>query len=260
MYISNVIFRYTMAKSTSIIFILLFSVLFSLERLRLSIVAVVALVSTGLFLFTYKSTQFHLFGFILVECAAFSSGIRWALSQFMMQRKEIGLDHPIDLMFYLQPWLIGSTLPFALLVEGISLTEMDIDSLETMLQLIVVGGLLSFLLEITEYLLLYYTSGITLSVCNIAKEIVTLIAAHFFKHDVLTNTNFSGLLLLLSGIALHVIIKSKTNQDEETLTKNRVIKFSKLDFKSLNDEVGSKNVKSDLEVLLHRRDDDEEEF
>ncbi len=54
---------------------------------------VVASIGGGLFLFTYKSDQFDLTGFSLVELAALCAGVRWALSQFLMQRQELGENH-----------------------------------------------------------------------------------------------------------------------------------------------------------------------
>lgn len=39
-------------------------------------------------MFTYKSTQFQLNGFLLVLSASMLSGLRWTLSQKLMQRKE----------------------------------------------------------------------------------------------------------------------------------------------------------------------------
>lgn len=48
------------------------------------------LISLGLFMFTYKSTQFQLDGFLLVLSASILGGLRWTLAQLVMQRKEIG--------------------------------------------------------------------------------------------------------------------------------------------------------------------------
>ena len=76
---------YTMSKSTCIIFILVFAVLLRLERLTAALCAVIALISAGLLLFTYRSAQFDLNGFLLVEMAAASAGVRWAMSQYTMQ-------------------------------------------------------------------------------------------------------------------------------------------------------------------------------
>ncbi|XP_040431585.1 solute carrier family 35 member C2 isoform X5 [Cygnus olor] len=82
---------YTMTKSSAILFILLFSLLFKLEEMRVALVLVVLLIAGGLFMFTYKSTQFNTQGFMLVLCASFLGGIRWTLTQILMQKAELGL-------------------------------------------------------------------------------------------------------------------------------------------------------------------------
>ena len=51
---------YTITKSTSIVFILMFSLLFKLEKKHWSLIIIVIMISTGLTMFTYKSTDFHI--------------------------------------------------------------------------------------------------------------------------------------------------------------------------------------------------------
>lgn len=79
---------------------------------------VVALISSGLFLFTFESTQFNTLGFCLVLGASVLSGIRWTLSQCLTQRKDYGLSNPIDMIFHIQPWMFVTLLPLAIIVEG----------------------------------------------------------------------------------------------------------------------------------------------
>lgn len=94
---------YTMTKSSAVLFILIFSLIFKLEELRAALVLVVLLIAGGLFMFTYKSTQFNVEGFALVLGASFIGGIRWTLTQMLLQKAELGLQNPIDTMFHLQP-------------------------------------------------------------------------------------------------------------------------------------------------------------
>lgn len=60
-----------------------------------SLLLIVVMISSGLFLFTYKSTEFDLLGFILLLIASFSSGARWTLAQILMQKSKLGLHNPI---------------------------------------------------------------------------------------------------------------------------------------------------------------------
>ena len=50
----------------------------------------VLLIAGGLFMFTYKSTQFNIEGFALVLGASFIGGIRWTLTQMLLQKAELG--------------------------------------------------------------------------------------------------------------------------------------------------------------------------
>jgi len=65
---------YTMGKSSSILFIVAFSLLLKLERWRFSLGSSASLIAIGLFLFTWRSTQLDLRGLLLVELAALCTG------------------------------------------------------------------------------------------------------------------------------------------------------------------------------------------
>ena len=57
---------------------------------RPSIIAIVFFIACGLFLFTFKSTQFHMEGFLMVLSASFFGGLRWTLAQVVVQKDELG--------------------------------------------------------------------------------------------------------------------------------------------------------------------------
>ena len=54
------------------------------------LIVVVLLIASGLFMFTFKSTQFNMKGFIMVLLASFIGGIRWTLTQVLIQKAELG--------------------------------------------------------------------------------------------------------------------------------------------------------------------------
>ena len=83
---------YTMGKSTSILFIVAFSLFLKLERYHFPSNAQfwtkycrwrpvlgleACLIAAGLYLFTWKAAQFDVIGLLLVELASASTGIRW---------------------------------------------------------------------------------------------------------------------------------------------------------------------------------------
>lgn len=249
---------YTMTKSSSVIFILFFAILFKLENLSSSVLVIVILISSGLFMFTYQSTQFHLTGFILVLSASALSGLRWTLAQLVMQRKDIGLSNPIDMVYYIQPWMIASLIPLVLWIEIIPLFQDGLvvyasnlehasESLVSSVTLIsndspagriiasssdtaanekyilmtagyiLAGSFLAFLMELSEYLLLTFTSSLTLSIAGIFKEVFTLFLAYEVNGDSMTWINLLGLIVCLIGISSHVAIRvSDASLNNET--------------------------------------------
>uniref|UniRef100_A0A0K0CX94 TPT domain-containing protein n=1 Tax=Angiostrongylus cantonensis TaxID=6313 RepID=A0A0K0CX94_ANGCA len=191
---------YTMAKSSSILFIVAWRLALGLEA---------GLIASGLFLFTWNSTQLDLTGLILVELAAFCTGVRWTVSQLVMQREEQALNHPLDMVAHVQPWMLIPIIPLIIIFEGQELSynkaffyNGNYAAIEIAF-LIICGGLLAFCMEMSEYLLLVNTSGITLNIFGIVKEVATLLLAHIVNNDRLSWINLSGLVLCLLGMALH---------------------------------------------------------
>lgn len=79
---------------------------------------IVVMISSGLTMFTYKATQFDIFGFSLLIVASFSSGLRWTFAQVLMQKSKLGLNNPLDMVYYVQPWMLVAVLPLAVGFEG----------------------------------------------------------------------------------------------------------------------------------------------
>ncbi|KAM6248551.1 solute carrier family 35 member C2 isoform 4-T4 [Porphyrio hochstetteri] len=176
---------YTMTKSSAILFILLFSLLFKLEEVRVTLLLVVLLIAGGLFMFTYKSTQFNTQGFVLVLCASFLGGIRWTLTQILMQKAELGLQNPIDIMFHLQPLMFLGLFPLFAVFEGLPLS-------------------------ISEKLFLFHEAGMLF-----ALEICILFLATHLLGDRLSLLNWLGFAVCLSGISLHVVLKAMNTKGEK---------------------------------------------
>lgn len=149
-----------------------------------------------------------------MELASASSGLRWTWSQMVFQRSKMGLSNPVDMIYFVQPWMLLAILPLMFAIEGeplsTSATTFSATSWAVPLHfifLIFVGASIAFLMEISEYLLLLYTSGLTLSICGMLKEIITLTLAHYYYHDSMSKTNFIGLVMCLLGVGVHAFFK-----------------------------------------------------
>ncbi|CAF1054736.1 unnamed protein product [Brachionus calyciflorus] len=225
---------YTMSKSTVILFIFFFSIIFKLEKWRRSIIGVILCIAFGLFLFTYHSTEFHLFGFSLVLIASFMAGLRWTLAQAITQKHEIGLANPIDMIYHVQPFMILCLLPLALYVEGVPIVTTDkffrsddYSEISKNVLWIILGALLGFLLEASELLVVTFTSSLTLSISGIFKEICIVYLAVTLNHNKLNPMNTTGLVICLIGISIHCVIKARNETRPMKTDKVKTIRRKK---------------------------------
>ncbi|XP_054029618.1 solute carrier family 35 member C2 isoform X2 [Dryobates pubescens] len=191
---------------------------------RLTLLLVVLLIAAGLFMFTYKSTQFSTQGFVLVLCASFLGGIRWTLTQLLMQKAELGLQNPIDTMFHLQPLMVLGLFPLFVVFEGLPLSISEklfhfheAGMLLSLVGKLFLGGILAFGLSFSEFLLVSRTSSLTFSIAGVFKEICILFLATHLLGDRLSPLNWLGFAVCLSGISLHLLLKAMSPQGEEAL-------------------------------------------
>ncbi|XP_038216661.1 solute carrier family 35 member C2 isoform X1 [Zerene cesonia] len=202
---------YTMTKSTTIIFILGFAILLGLEKKSWSLVGIVLTIAAGLMMFTYNASQFNLLGFDFLLLASFAGGLRWTFAQLLMQKSKLGLHNPVDMVFHVQPWMFLSLLPFMIAFEGFKcfddLMRLPPGELMPTLLKVSVGATIAFAMEISEFLVVTYTSSLTLSIAGIFKELCILVLAVEVSGDQLSPINVVGLVLCLTGITGHIIHK-----------------------------------------------------
>ncbi|XP_012143878.1 solute carrier family 35 member C2 isoform X1 [Megachile rotundata] len=214
---------YTMTKSTTIIFILGFALILKLERKSWSLICIVVMISGGLFMFTYKSTQFGIFGFLICLLASFSSGVRWTMTQLIMQKSKLGMKSPIDMMYYMQLWMLLPIVPVMIWFEGSrvysnfnNIDWNDVHSIIITTVAVLGSAIIAFHMEVMEFLVVTYTSSLTLSITGIIKEICILILAVEWKGDQMSGLNFIGLLMCLGGIIIHSIQKILSNRNKKS--------------------------------------------
>ncbi|OQR79916.1 solute carrier family 35 member C2-like [Tropilaelaps mercedesae] len=128
------------------------------------------------------------------------------------------------MMYHIQPWMILGLLPLAVAFEGSRLATSEKifrfhpekeGVLLTNVFRILGGSVIAFLMEVSEYLLLSYTSSLTLSIAGILKEIFTLYLAVVYSGDILSPMNVVGLVICLTGISLHIVYKSIHQASDE---------------------------------------------
>ncbi|KAF9098460.1 Triose-phosphate Transporter [Mortierella sp. AD031] len=206
---------YTMCKSSSLAFVLLFAFAFKLERPTWTLAGVIGVICVGLFMMVMSEVDFVLIGFIEVMLASVLGGLRWSLTQLLLERtdtKSGSLANPISTIFFLSP-IMGICL---CIVAGVFEGFGNIFSSEFFqtfqsglftLGLLFLGGIFAFAMVLAEFNLIARTSVVSLSVLGIIKEVVTIVISSLVFHDQLTVVNILGLFITLAGIGFYHFMK-----------------------------------------------------
>lgn len=92
------------------------------------------------------------------------------------------------------------------MIVGLQLLAHNVGTGKAVL-LMFVPGVLAFCMIASEFTLLQRTNVVTLSICGIFKEVVTISAAGIVFHDELSVINVSGLLVTIVSIACYNYMK-----------------------------------------------------
>ena len=219
-----------MCKSSSLAFVLSFAFLFRLENPSVRLILIIAMMTIGVIMMVAGEAEFHALGFILVMLAAFFSGFRWSLTQILLLRSP-ATSNPFSSIFYLAPVMFLSLAVIAIPIEGFGELAGGLAKLKATkglfmgICILFFPGCLAFLMTASEFALLQRTSVVTLSICGVFKEVVTISAGGIIFHDILTPINISGLLVTICSIAAYNYLKiTKMRQDarEERENKHKI--------------------------------------
>lgn len=202
----------TMCKSSALAFVLLFAFLFHLETPSVKLIFIIATMTVGVVMMVAGETAFNMIGFLLVIASAFFSGFRWGLTQILLLRHP-ATANPFSTLFFLTPVMFVSLITIALAVEGpsqiftgfVALSDAHGGFFATFL--LIFPGILAFCMISSEFALLKRSSVVTLSICGIFKEVVTISAAGVVFHDQLTLINIVGLVITISSIGTYNYMK-----------------------------------------------------
>jgi solute carrier family 35 protein C2 len=211
-----------MCKSSALGFVLIFAFLFRLEQPSWRLVVIILIMTLGVVMMVAGEAAFHALGFILVMASACSSGFRWSLTQILLLRNP-ATANPFSSIFFLAPVMFISIFILAVPVEGFSALREGLSHLfETKgtlfgMGILVFPGVLAFLMTSSEFALLKRTSVVTLSICGIFKEVVTITTANLVFKDPLTPINLTGLVVTIGSIALYNYMKIKKMREEHLM-------------------------------------------
>ncbi|KAI8964387.1 TPT-domain-containing protein [Daldinia sp. FL1419] len=218
---------YTMCKSSSLAFVLLFAFVFRLETPTWKLVGIIATMTAGVVMMVAGEVEFQLGGFILVISAAFFSGFRWGLTQILLLRNP-ATSNPFSSIFFLAPVMFATLIVIAVpvegffeLIEGLKVLANEWGAIRTPL-ILLFPGTIAFLMTASEFALLQRSSVVTLSIAGIFKEVVTISAAALVFDDKLTPINISGLVVTICAIGAYNWIKlNKMRNDARMEAHNR---------------------------------------
>ncbi|KAI8824505.1 triose-phosphate transporter family-domain-containing protein [Fimicolochytrium jonesii] len=199
---------YTMVKSGAPVFVLLFAFLFKLERPTWSLSAVIAVICLGVLLMVVNEGQFRWVGYLEVQTATVMSGLRWALTQILLERESMGMNNPLAASLFLAPIMGLSLLVACMAIEGLPtiLTSPDFATFGSTMGILGIlcgGGVIAFFMVVSEFFLISTTSIVTFSVAGIFKEILTLVGAKHVYGDEFPPNKIVGLIISISGIAFY---------------------------------------------------------
>jgi solute carrier family 35 protein C2 len=203
---------YTMCKSSVLAFVLIFAFLFRLEKLTIKLCSVIFVMTVGVVLMVTGEAEFNALGFFLVMSASFCSGFRWSLTQILLLRNP-ATSNPFSSLLFLTPIMFLALFLLALPIEGPVQALAGFRALceargtFNSILLLLFPGTLAFMMVSAEFALIKRTSVVTLSVCGIFKEVLTISAAGITFGDSLSPVNISGLVVTIVAIAAYNWIK-----------------------------------------------------
>ncbi|ORX49493.1 TPT-domain-containing protein [Hesseltinella vesiculosa] len=203
---------YTMCKSSTLAFVLLFAFAFKLERPSFRLVGIIVIITSGVVLMVSDETEFAWAGFLQVMFASVFGGLRWALTEVLLRKEDMGLTNPFASIFFLAPAQAIILIIISSIVEGYGTIFHSVffvtvsEGLHT-IGIVLAGGALAFCMIMSEFFLIKRTSVMTLSVCGIFKEVATIFISTLVFGDRLTVVNIVGLCVTLFGIGLYNWLK-----------------------------------------------------
>ncbi|EPZ32710.1 TPT-domain-containing protein [Rozella allomycis CSF55] len=196
---------YTMVKSSSPIFVLGFSFLFKLERVSIKLIIIIFVISIGVLLTVLAESEFDSLGFVLVIISTCLGGLRWCLTQILVQPVSRHSMHPLIAMRSLSPSMFITLLVVSLISEGPSTIfgSEYFTSFENFLLTLGIGlvqGIISFIMVLSEVKLLSLTSSVTLTIGGILKEMMMILISTLIFQDKLGPLNIVGFCITIMGI------------------------------------------------------------
>ncbi|EEQ82475.1 hypothetical protein NCER_100807 [Vairimorpha ceranae BRL01] len=196
---------YTMVKSSAPVFILLSGMAFGIEKPSIRFFLIIFTIGLGVFMTSFKNSNFDFTGFGIISFASFMAGFRWAFIQYLLQKRGVkkggmygtirDLSLPIACILFIMSYYNEG---FIEIIQSEFFNNSKAAAKN--LSFIIGSGILSFSLICSEFTLVSKTSVVFLSVSSIVKELIIIITSLYKKEIELNNINYIGLAISIIGI------------------------------------------------------------
>ena len=226
---------YTMLKTSSLMFVLLFGLLFKLEKFNWRLIFIVAIMTISVIMMTDKpelgssssSSSSSSVGIFMVLMASMLSGLRWSFTQILLKKNPY-TPNSISTIFYISPGMCIILFSLGLIFEGwtnfINSEIWITKGLFTTIILLIIPGVLAFMMTLCEFKLLTVAQVITLSVAGIFKELLTIILSSIIFGDKLSLINILGLILTFMDILWYNYYRYYENEDHNNGNSKSVLR------------------------------------
>ena len=214
---------YTVAKSSTLAWTLVWAVALRLEPCRLRTLVLVSLIIFGLVLATEGerrgSAGFSVPGFALVTAASCLGGLRWCLTQALFDQDEACAEDPVVVVYHVSPAGVATLLPIALGLEARHLWHWaSLVAPEALGQAFVAAaaaGGVAYAMLLAEVRLLHSTSSLSLSVFGALKDVSQMALAAFTFGDELTPQSIAGLGVVLAASLAYARFRERLKPSDE---------------------------------------------
>ena len=226
---------YTMLKTSSLMFVLLFGLLFKLEKFNWRLIFIVAIMTISVIMMTDKpelggcssASSSSSVGIFMVLMASMLSGLRWSFTQILLKKNPY-TPNSISTIFYISPGMCIILFSLGLIFEGwtnfINSEIWITKGLFTTIILLIIPGVLAFMMTLCEFKLLTVAQVITLSVAGIFKELLTIILSSIIFGDKLSLINILGLILTFMDILWYNYYRYYENEDHNNGNSKSVVR------------------------------------
>jgi len=207
---------YTVVKSSSLVFVLLFSVIYRLQPCKAELMAITAVICLGVLMASYGDVHLDLFGFFLVLVASVLGGYRWALTEVLMQK--IGLRmNALMTIYTISPASVVGLLPFCLFFEwgsfGGSKFYRDPHLFVLAVANVFGSGLFAFGMIYVELALLQRTSSLSLGAIGYLKQVIQIVLSVIIFDDALSPLNVAGIVVTMLAFGVYVWMQGRNKPD-----------------------------------------------